>query len=61
MFGFNETKQQMQDLLLETRTYVGLQKKALLMETRDKLSIILSRLAIAVVCLVSVSHGFPPC
>lgn len=52
MFGFNETKQQMQDLLSETRAYVGLQKKALLMETRDKLSIILSRLAIAVVCLV---------
>ena len=52
MFGFNETKQQMQELLSETRAYVGLQKKALLMETRDKLSIILSRLAIAVVCLV---------
>ena len=52
MFGFSETKQQMQDLLMESRAYVGLQKKALLVETRDKLSVILSRLAIAVVCLV---------
>ena len=52
MFGFDDTKQQMQDLLLETRSYVGLQKKALVVETRDKLSVLLSRLAIAVVCLV---------
>ena len=52
MFGFADTQKQMQDLLLETRSYVGLQKKALLAETRDKLSVILSRLAIAVVCLV---------
>ena len=52
MFGFADTKQQMQDLLLETRSYVGLQKKALVVETRDKLSVLLSRLAIAVVCLV---------
>lgn len=52
MFGFSETKQQMQDLLLEGRSYANLQKKALLAGTRDKLSVILSRLAIAVVCLV---------
>ena len=52
MFGFADTKKQMQDLLLETRSYVGLQKKALIVETRDKLSVLLSRLAIAVVCLV---------
>lgn len=52
MFGFAETKRQMQDLLLETRSYVGLQKKALLIETRDKLGTLLSRLAIAVVCLI---------
>ena len=52
MFGFAETQKQMQDLILETRSYVGLQKKALLVEIRDKLSVILSRLAIAVVCLV---------
>lgn len=49
---FADTQRQMQDLLLETRSYVGLQKKAFLVETRDKLSVILSRLAIAVVCLV---------
>lgn len=42
----------MQDLLLETRSYVGLQKKMVLLETRNKLSFILSRLAIAAVCLV---------
>ncbi|MBQ7571336.1 MAG: hypothetical protein IJT19_03765 [Bacteroidaceae bacterium] len=42
----------MQDLLLEGRSYANLQKKALLAGTRDKLSVILSRLAIAVVCLV---------
>ncbi|MBR4757449.1 MAG: hypothetical protein IK084_01435 [Bacteroidaceae bacterium] len=52
MFGFHDTQRQMQNLLLETRNYVGLQKKALLAETRDKLSLILSQLAIAVVCLV---------
>ncbi len=52
MLGFSETKQQMQDLLLETRSYVGLQKKMVLLETRNKLSFILSRLAIAAVCLV---------
>lgn len=52
MFGFADTKRQMQDLLLETRSYVGLQKKALLIETRDKLGTLLSRLAIAVVCLI---------
>lgn len=52
MFGFADTQRQMQDILLETRTYAGLQKKALLAETRDKLSFILSRLAIAVVCLL---------
>ncbi len=52
MFGFSDTKQQIQDLLLETRNYAGLQKKALLAELRDKLSILLSQLAIAVVCLV---------
>lgn len=52
MFGFSETKQQMQDLLLEGRSYANLQKKALLAGTRDKLSVILSRLAIAVICLV---------
>lgn len=53
MFNFfADTQKQVQDLLLETRTFVDLQKKALLVETRDKLSIILSRLAIAVVCLV---------
>ena len=52
MFGFQETKQQMQDLLLESRSYAVLQKKVILAETRDKLSVILSRLAIAVVCLV---------
>ena len=49
---FRDTQEQMQDLLLETRWYVGLQKKALMVETRDKLSTILSHLAIAVVCLV---------
>lgn len=49
---FRDTQEQMQDLLLETRSYVGLQKKALMVETRDKLSTILSHLAIAVVCLV---------
>ena len=49
---FSDTQKQMQDLLLETRSYVGLQKKAIIVETRDKLSIVLSRLAIAVVCLV---------
>lgn len=52
MFGFADTKRQMQNLLTESRSYVGLQKKALLVETRDKLSAILSKLAIAVVCLV---------
>lgn len=52
MFGFSETKQQMQDLLLEGRSFANLQKKALLAGTRDKLTVILSRLAIAVVCLV---------
>ena len=52
MFGFADTKRQMQDLLLETRSYVGLQKKVLLIETRDKLGTLLSRLAIAVVCLI---------
>lgn len=52
MFGFAETQKQMQNLLLETREYVGLQKKALLVETRDKLSVLLSSLAIAVVCLL---------
>lgn len=52
MFGFGDTQRQMQNLLSETRNYVGLQKKALLAETRDKLSVILSQLAIAVVCLV---------
>lgn len=52
MFGFSETKQQMQDLLLEGCSYANLQKKALLAGTRDKLTIILSRLAIAVVCLL---------
>ncbi len=52
MFGFGKTQKQMQDLLLETRSYVGLQKQALLAETRDKLSKVLSQLAIAVVCLV---------
>ncbi len=49
---FNDTQKQMQDLLLETRSYVGLQKKAIIVETRDKLSFVLSRLAIAVVCLL---------
>ena len=49
---FSDTQQQMQELLLETRTFVGLQKKALIVETRDKLSVVLSRLAIAVVCLI---------
>lgn len=49
---FADTQRQMQDLLQETRSYVGLQKKVLIVETRDKLAVILSRLAIAVVCLV---------
>lgn len=49
---FSDTQKQMQELLLETRTFVGLQKKALIVETRDKLSVVLSRLAIAVVCLI---------
>ena len=49
---FADTQRQLQDLLLETRSYLGLQKKAFLVETRDKLAILLSRLAIAVVCLV---------
>ncbi|MBQ8969471.1 MAG: hypothetical protein IJ064_07065 [Bacteroidaceae bacterium] len=49
---FADTQKQMQDLLLETRVYVGLQKQVFIAETRDKLSIILSYLAIAVVCLV---------
>lgn len=52
MFGFSDTQKQMQDLLLEIRSFVELQKKVLLAETRDKLTYILSRLAIAVVCLV---------
>ena len=52
MFGFSDTQKQMQNLLLETRSFVELQKKVLLAETRDKLTYILSRLAIAVVCLV---------
>ncbi len=49
---FADTQRQMQDLLQESRAFVGLQKKVLIVETRDKLSVILSRLAIAVVCLV---------
>lgn len=49
---FSDTQRQMQDLLLETRSYVGLQKRVVIAETRDKLTVILSRLAIAVVCLV---------
>ena len=49
---FSDTQRQMQELLQETRSYVGLQKEVLVLETREKLSIILSRLAIAVVCLV---------
>lgn len=49
---FSDTQRQMQELLQETRSYVGLQKEVLVLETRDKLSFILSRLAIAVVCLV---------
>lgn len=49
---FSDTQRQMQELLQETRSYVGLQKEVLVLETRDKLSIILSHLAIAVVCLV---------
>ena len=49
---FADTQRQMQSLLQETRSYVGLQKKVIIVETRDKLSVILSRLAIAVVCLV---------
>lgn len=52
MFGFADTQRQIQDLLLETRSYVGLQKKAIIAETRDKLSAVLSQLAIAVVCLL---------
>ena len=52
IFGFGETKRQMQDLLLEGRSFANLQKKVLLANTRDKLAVILSRLAIAVVCLV---------
>jgi len=52
MFGFSDTQKQMQDLLLETRSYVNLQKQAMLASTRDKLSVILSKLAIAMVCLL---------
>lgn len=49
---FADTQKQMQDLLLETRSFVGLQKRVIIAETRDRLSVVLSRLAIAFVCLL---------
>lgn len=52
MFNFDETQQSIKQLLLESKEYYELQKQILKLDVAEKLTVLLSGLAIAVVCLV---------
>lgn len=52
MFAFNETQQDMRKLLLELKTYFGLQKRLFAITAIEKTVAILSVIAIAAITLI---------
>lgn len=51
-FAFDDTQRCMRELLLEVKSYLTLQKRFLQLDLTEKLTILLSAIAIAVICLM---------
>lgn len=51
-FAFDDTQRCMRELLLEVKSYLSLQKRFLQLDLTEKLTILLSAIAIAVICLM---------
>lgn len=51
-FAFDDTQRCMRELLLEVKSYLSLQKRFLQLDLTEKLTILLSAIAIAVVCVL---------
>jgi len=51
-FAFDDTQRSMRDLLLEVKSYVGLQKRFLQLDLTEKLTVLLSGIAIAAICIL---------
>ena len=51
-FAFDDTQRCMRELLLEVKSYLTLQKRFLQLDLTEKLTLLLSAIAIAVICLM---------